>query len=217
MFSVFCGNLAILIVAFYSRNYHLQPTINSSLSQSVYHWKFREWSISCITTSQRSQHSKVVEPTVMPFRTLAWVGPCIRWGPHPPPEGAHLRRRHQDFSTYCQALFPVALMSAFPCMLSTSILIGCPQKHLSVTLLFSNKNPRVMSPIVYVLWLLVIIVRLHCTATYTDAAYCYRPSSVVCWLISVCWMVTVMSPTKTAETIEILFSLWAPVGSRNHN
>jgi len=143
MFSVFCGNLAILLVAFYSRNYHLQPTINHSLSQSVYHWKFQEWSIPCITTWQRSQHSKVVEPTVMPFRTLAWVGPrnhALDGGRHTPPEGAHLRRRHQDFSTCCQPLFPVALMSAFPCMLSTSILIGCPQKQSSVTLNFSNKN-----------------------------------------------------------------------------
>ena len=32
----------------------------------------------------------------------------------------------------------------------------------------------------------------------------------------VCWSITVVSPAKTAELIEMLFRLWALVGSRNH-
>jgi len=47
------------------------------------------------------------------------------------------------------------------------------------------------------------IIRLHCPTTYVDAAYCYRLSSVVCQ--SVCRCVTVVSPAKTAELIEMLF------------
>jgi len=52
---------------------------------------------------------------------------------------------------------------------------------------------------------------------YVDAAYCYRPSSMVC--LSVCrsvgLSVTVVSTAKTAEPIEIPYGLWAHVGSRN--
>jgi len=40
---------------------------------------------------------------------------------------------------------------------------------------------------------------------YVDAAYCYRPSSVVS--LSVCRSVTVVSHAKTAEPIEMLFGL----------
>jgi len=34
----------------------------------------------------------------------------------------------------------------------------------------------------------LVIIRLHCSTTYVDAAYCYRPSSVVCQSVylSVC-------------------------------
>jgi len=49
---------------------------------------------------------------------------------------------------------------------------------------------------------------------YVDAAYCYRPSSVVCGL-SVGLSVTLVSPTKTAEPIEMPFGLWAWMGPRN--
>jgi len=41
----------------------------------------------------------------------------------------------------------------------------------------------------------ITIIRLHHTY-YVDAAYCYRPSSVVCR--SVCLLLTVVSPAKTA-------------------
>jgi len=34
--------------------------------------------------------------------------------------------------------------------------------------------------------------------------------------LPVCLSVTVVSPAKTAEPIEMLFGLWAQVGSRNH-
>jgi len=46
------------------------------------------------------------------------------------------------------------------------------------------------------------------------AAYCYRPSSVVCPLV--CRSVTLVSPAKTAEPIEMLFRLWTRMGPGNH-
>jgi len=49
---------------------------------------------------------------------------------------------------------------------------------------------------------------------YIDAAYCYRPSSVVCR--SVCRSVTLVSPAKTAEAIELPLGLRTRVGPRNH-
>jgi len=45
---------------------------------------------------------------------------------------------------------------------------------------------------------------------YVDAAYCYRPSSVVCR------SVTLLSPAKTAGPIEMPFGLRTQVGLRNH-
>ena len=48
--------------------------------------------------------------------------------------------------------------------------------------------------------------RQHCSTPYVDASYCYRPRSVVCR--SVCLSVTVVSPAKTAESIEMSFSMW---------
>jgi len=56
-----------------------------------------------------------------------------------------------------------------------------------------------MRPYVKLLWPLVMI-RPHRSITYVDAAYCYRPSSVVCR--SVRRSVTLVSPAKTAEPIE---------------
>jgi len=49
---------------------------------------------------------------------------------------------------------------------------------------------------------------------YVDVAYCYRPSSVAC--LSVCLSVTLVSPAKMDEPIEMLFGLWARMGNRNH-
>jgi len=46
----------------------------------------------------------------------------------------------------------------------------------------------------------------HHSSRYVDVAYCYWPSSVVCR--SVGWSVTLMSRTKTAKAIEMLFGLW---------
>jgi len=48
----------------------------------------------------------------------------------------------RDFPACRHALFPVALMSGFPCMLSTSIPVGCQQTQSSVTLNFPMKNPQ---------------------------------------------------------------------------
>ena len=45
---------------------------------------------------------------------------------------------------------------------------------------------------------------------YVDAAYSYRPSSVVCQ------SVTLVSPAKTAAPIKLLFGLRTSVGPGNH-
>jgi len=46
------------------------------------------------------------------------------------------------------------------------------------------------------------IIRLYRSPVYLNAAYCYRPSSVVCR------SVTIVSPAKTAEPIEMPFGMW---------
>jgi len=61
---------------------------------------------------------------------------------------------------------------------------------------------------------LVIIIRPHRSTTYVNAAYCYRPSSMVC--PSVGLPLTVVIPVKTAEPIEMPFWLRNRVGPRNH-
>jgi len=76
-----------------------------------------------------------------------------------------------------------------------------------------------MRTYVKLLWPLVII-RPHRSTTYIDAACCYRPSSVVCpsvgHRLSVCRYVTLVSPAKTAEPIEMPFGLWARLGPMNY-
>jgi len=47
-------------------------------------------------------------------------------------------------------------------------------------------------------------------ATYTDAAHCYRLSSVVCR------SVTLVSPAKMTEPIQMPFGLRTPLGPGNH-
>jgi len=54
------------------------------------------------------------------------------------------------------------------------------------------------------------VVRPHRSTTYVDAAYSYRPSSVVCR------SVTLVSPAKTAAPIELPFGLRTWVGPGNH-
>jgi len=76
-------------------------------------------------------------------------------------------------------------------------------------------------PVFYLNWFegskgdqsVVCIIRLHCGTTYVDAAYCYQPSSVVC---QVCLSITLVSPVKMAEAIEMPFALRTRVGPRNH-
>jgi len=65
------------------------------------------------------------------------------------------------------------------------------------------------------------IIMPHRSATYLDATYCYRPSSVVCRSVCLsvglsCRSVTLLSPAKTAEPIEMPFGLWTQVVPRNH-
>ena len=57
------------------------------------------------------------------------------------------------------------------------------------------------------------IIRPHRSTTYVDAAYSYRSSSVVCR--SVCRSVTLVSPAKTAASIELPFGLrtWVSLGN----
>jgi len=57
---------------------------------------------------------------------------------------------------------------------------------------------------------LFIIIRLRRSTTYIDVAYCYRPSSVVCR------SVTLVSPAKMAEPVEMPFGLRTLVGPGNH-
>jgi len=57
--------------------------------------------------------------------------------------------------------------------------------------------------------LLLLLDRIACT-TYVDAAYCYRLRSVVCRSGKL------VSPAKTAESIEIPFRLRIQVGPGNH-
>ena len=56
----------------------------------------------------------------------------------------------------------------------------------------------------------VVIFRPHRSTTYADAAYCYRPSCVVC--LYVCHST---EPCKTAEPIELPFGFRTLVGSWN--
>jgi len=60
----------------------------------------------------------------------------------------------------------------------------------------------------------IAVVRPHRSTTYVDVAYCYRRSRPVGWSVSL--SVTLVSPAKTAESIEMPFGLWTRVGPRNH-
>jgi len=50
--------------------------------------------------------------------------------------------------------------------------------------------------------------------THVDVAYCYRRISVV--YLSVCLSVTIVSPAKTTQPIEMSFAMWTRVGPRQH-
>jgi len=68
--------------------------------------------------------------------------------------------------------------------------------------------------------------RPHRSTTYVDAAFCYRPSSVVCRSVclsvclyvcrSVCRYIALVNTAKTAAPIEMPFGLRTRVGSWNH-
>jgi len=55
----------------------------------------------------------------------------------------------------------------------------------------------------------IFVFRPHRSTMYVDAAYCYRPSSVVCR------SVTLVSPAKTDAPIELPFGLRTRVGPGN--
>ena len=60
-------------------------------------------------------------------------------------------------------------------------------------------------------WQVFVIIMPRRSTAYLDAAYCYRPSSVVCR--SVCHD---RERCKKAEPIEMLFGMWTRVGPRKH-
>jgi len=49
----------------------------------------------------------------------------------------------------------------------------------------------------------LLFFRPHRSTAYVDAAYCYRPSSMVFWSVGL--SVTLVSPAKTAAPIEMPF------------
>jgi len=120
-----------------------------------------------------------------------------------PREGALLTGWRRDFPARRLTPFrnfPAALTSGFACMLSS----GRTQKQSSVVLNFTNeKSPCDAAPRQKSLGRIA-------RTTYVDAAYCYRPSNVVCL------SAIVVSPAKTAEPIEMPFGLWTRMGSSNH-
>jgi len=59
-----------------------------------------------------------------------------------------------------------------------------------------------------------LIYRPHHSTVYVQLYMQPIVTDQVAW--SVCLSVTVMSPTKMAEPIEMLFGLWTQVGPRNH-
>jgi len=66
--------------------------------------------------------------------------------------------------------------------------------------------------------LLLLLVLLVGRIAALDAAYCYRQSTGVAWSIGlfVGLSVTIVSPAKTDEPMEMPFGLWTRVGPRNH-
>ena len=61
---------------------------------------------------------------------------------------------------------------------------------------------------------IIVILRPHRSTVYVDAAYYYRPSSVVCR--SVGWSAMIVSPAKTAEPVKMPCRFWTQVGLENH-
>jgi len=59
------------------------------------------------------------------------------------------------------------------------------------------------------------IIRPHRSTMYTDAAYCYRRTNVVCLSVYLSWS-RLTSPAKTAEPIEMPFGMWTWVDGSKH-
>ena len=81
--------------------------------------------------------------------------------------------------------------------------------HTGATWQIPSNRPcaAVVRPVVKLLWPLII--KPHRSTMYVDAAYCYRPNSVVCR------SVTLVSPVKMAAPFEMPFGLRTLVGPRN--
>jgi len=58
-------------------------------------------------------------------------------------------------------------------------------------------------------WWTVTIFRSHRSTSYIDAACCYQ-----CCVV--CLSVTIVSPAKMTERIEMLFGVWIQVNPSNH-
>jgi len=60
-------------------------------------------------------------------------------------------------------------------------------------------------------FIIIIIIGLHHSTAYVDAAYCYKQSNMVCWSLSVCQSVspsvTVMSPASEVAYLSNYFDL----------
>jgi len=63
-----------------------------------------------------------------------------RWGSRSPTGRGTFEGMIQDFPTHGRTLFPVALMSGFPCMPWMSVSVGWMQKQSNVTLSFPNEK-----------------------------------------------------------------------------
>ena len=81
--------------------------------------------------------------------------------------------------------------------------------HLALSLNSSNE-PDELSCNGTINIAIVVIIRSHRSTTYVDAAYCYRPSSVVCR------SVTLVNRIITAEPTAMLFALRTRANPRHH-
>jgi len=96
--------------------------------------------------------------------------PCIRWGSRSPIVRGYFGGKGRPILKYRDALPWTLPKTTEP----IEMLFELWARAVNMT-----EPPRVaaMLPYVKLLWPLI---RLHRSTTYVDAAYCYRPSSVVC-------------------------------------
>jgi len=112
---------------------------------------------------------------------------------------------HHDFYLYKLVVFP----SLASCLVTGMKETGISGSRNDATQLFWLETLLSLSSVIF---------RLHHSTTYIDRAYFYTLSSVVCRSVcrSVCWSVTLVSPAKMAEPIEMPCGLWTQVGPESH-